>query len=406
MARILVVEDSPTQAAEVRLVLEAACYDVEMAPDGRQGLERIARGGLDLVLSDIVMPHVDGHELCRQVRATPETRRLPIILFTSQTSPSDVLLALESGADNFLTKPCEHDRLVERVAAVLETRRLREEGELVEGAILLHGRRFTVSRSRESVLDLLVTTLDDAVRQHRELSASQEKLLSANRELEAFSYSVAHDVGAQIRAIDGFAGLLLREDRDALPERLRGWVERVAGATDRMRHIVDDLMRLSRVVGAGLERRETDLAAIAREVAESLLRTRPAPLPEVRIPRTLPVVGDEGLLRVLLENLLGNAWKFTRKTEGAAIELGTRRVAGGRAFFVRDNGAGFDMRYAHKLFMPFERLHSEAEFSGTGVGLTTARRIVERHGGRIWAEGEPGKGATFWFTLSGDQRPV
>ena len=405
MARILVVEDSATQAQAVRIVLEASGFEVDSAPNGEAGLARIVEGGVDLVLSDVVMPRMDGHELCRAIRASPETRGLPVILFTSLGDPFAVLEALESGADNFLTKPCEPDTLVSRVNAVLEGRRLRAEGHLRSGSeIYLRGRRFSIDSDRDRVLDLLVTTLDDTVQKHRELAASQERLVSANRELEAFSYSVAHDLGAQLRALDGFSRLLLGSTRAELPGDMRNWLNHINEAAQRMRQIIDDLMRLSHVVRSGLDEQAVDLADIARTVADDLRRHHPGHAPHVSIPDTLPALGDPGLLRVLLENLLGNAWKFTRRVDAPAIVIGARSERRGPTWFVRDNGAGFDMRFASKLFLPFERLHSEAEFKGTGIGLTTARRIVERHGGRIWAESELGRGATFFFTLGEGQR--
>lgn len=401
MARILVVEDSATQAQAVRIVLESSGFEVDAAPNGEVGLARLTQGGIDLVLSDIVMPRMDGHGLCRAIRANPATRAIPVILFTSLGDPFAVLEALESGAGNFLTKPCEPQHLVSRVTAVLEGRRLRSEGHLRSGSeIFLRGRRFSIDSDRDRVLDLLVTTLDDVVHKHRELAASQERLMAANRELEAFSYSVAHDLGAQLRALDGFSTLLLGQGADVLPGNMGAWLGHITDAAQRMRQIIDDLMRLSLVVRAGLDVVDVDLADVARTVVDDLRRQHPGHAPKVTIATSMQCRGDVGLLRVLLENLLGNAWKFTRNAGSPVIEVGVVRQRREVVFFVRDNGAGFDMRFAHKLFLPFERLHSEVEFKGTGIGLTTARRIVERHGGRIWAVSEPGAGATFFFTLS------
>ncbi|GMV43804.1 MAG: hypothetical protein AMXMBFR64_55200 [Myxococcales bacterium] len=402
MARILVVEDSPTQAQSLQILLEDAGFQVDLAPDGAVALERLESSIPDLVLSDVVMPELGGHELCRRIRADPRLREIPVILLTSQDDPYEILAALESGADNFLVKPCAPDRLLRRVSAVLDGRRLRAEGQ-VEGSaeVLFRGRRFRIDSDRERVLDLLVTTLGDVVDREQELAASEARLVEANRELEAFSYSVAHDLGAHLRGIDGFSRLVLQEGATAgLSDTLRSWLGRVTSAADRMRNLIDDLMRLSGVVRGELDRRPVDLAALARHIVADLRAVEPERDVEVVIPPTLPCRGDEGLLRVLLENLLGNAWKFTRGREGAVIEVGALSH-GEEAWYVRDNGAGFDSRYAHKLFLPFQRLHSEERFAGTGVGLTTARRVVQRHGGTIWAEGAPGRGATFWFTLPG-----
>lgn len=403
MAHILIAEDSPTQAQSLQLVLESAGFDVALAADGAQALAHLRSHPADLVLSDIEMPVLDGHGLCRSIRADPALRSTAVILLTSHDDDFEVLAALESGADNFLMKPCASEHLIRRVRAVLEGRRLRADGHVQGGAeILFRGRRFHIDSDRERILDLLVTTLGDVVDRERELTASQARLLEANRELEAFSYSVAHDLGAQIRGIDGFSRLLLRAGTtEALPDSLRAWLGHITAAAERMRHIIDDLMRLSRVVRGDVATRPVDLAALARLVVRDLHDAEPERDVRVLIPEALPCRGDEGLLRVLLENLIGNAWKFTRQRDDATIEVGVGAHGGEPAWFVRDNGAGFDMRFAHKLFLPFQRLHADERFSGTGIGLTTARRVVQRHGGSIWARSEPDRGATFTFTLPG-----
>jgi signal transduction histidine kinase len=225
------------------------------------------------------------------------------------------------------------------------------------------------------------------------------QLAAANRELEAFSYSVAHDLRAPLRAIDGFSSGLEEDLGPRLDDTTRHDVERIRSACRRMDEQIDGLLRLSRLTRAELKRRSVDLSALALGVAEALRHAQPARRVELVVAPGLTVDADPGLLRVLLENLLGNAWKYTGKHTAARVEVGRVALAGGEALFVRDDGAGFDMAYADKLFAPFQRLHSVHEFEGHGIGLATAQRIVARHGGRIWAEAEVGKGATFWFTL-------
>jgi signal transduction histidine kinase len=226
------------------------------------------------------------------------------------------------------------------------------------------------------------------------------ELEQANRELEAFSYSVSHDLRAPLRAIDGFSKLLLEEYGPSLTEGASEYLARVRTATQRMSTLIDDLLHLSRITRAQLERRKVDLSGIARAVLDTLRTRDPARAVEVSVADGLAAEADPQLTKVLLENLLENAWKFTSKRRDARILFG---VEGGPepVFFVRDNGAGFDMRYASKLFAPFQRLHKVSEFEGTGIGLATVHRIVTRHGGRIWATSEIEKGATFFFTLGG-----
>lgn len=232
-----------------------------------------------------------------------------------------------------------------------------------------------------------------------ELKKAKAAAELANRELEAFSYSVAHDLRAPLRAISGFSEILLGEHKEALDERGQEYLRRMAAAAERMGHLIDALLGLSRVTRTEPRKERVDLSKIAGSVIENLRVASPDRKVDVVIPEGIVTVGDPQLLRAVLENLLGNAWKFTSKRDGARIELGVTKADGKPAYFVTDNGAGFDMSYAGKLFAPFQRLHAQTAFPGTGIGLATVQRIVHRHGGRIWAESEAGKGATFFFTL-------
>ncbi len=226
------------------------------------------------------------------------------------------------------------------------------------------------------------------------------ELQAANRELESFSYSVSHDLRAPLRAIDGFSQAVIEDYADRLDDRGRDYLDRVRTATQHMGHLIDDLIKLARVARAEMQREAVDLSELAGSVLASLQASEPARKVDWHIEPGLTALGDASLLRVVLDNLLGNAWKFTGKQASARIEFGVLRQAGSeQAYFVRDNGVGFDMTYAGKLFGAFQRLHAMSEFPGTGIGLATVQRIIHRHGGRVWAEGATGKGATFYFTL-------
>jgi len=230
----------------------------------------------------------------------------------------------------------------------------------------------------------------------RERTAELEAL---NAELEAFSYSISHDLRAPLRAIEGFSRVLQDDYASALGEEGRHYLERVRRGSQHMAQLIDDMLKLARVTRGELLRVPVDLAGIAREVAQEFQLRAPERAVTLSLAPSAPATGDPRLLRVALENLLGNAWKFTGKKADAHIEFGVQTVEGESRFYVRDNGAGFEMDYADKLFAPFQRLHDEEEFEGTGIGLATVQRVIRRHGGRIWAESEPGRGATFWFTL-------
>jgi PAS domain S-box-containing protein len=225
------------------------------------------------------------------------------------------------------------------------------------------------------------------------------QLQAAVDELEAFSYSVSHDLRAPLRSIDGFSQALIEDAGPSLTPEAKRHLDRIRAATLRMAHLIDDLLGLSRVARSEMTRERVDVTDLAGRILAELARQSPDRSVKLTIAPAMTASGDSRLLRVALENLLENAWKFTTGREDARIEVGQTKNGAAPVFFVRDNGAGFDPGYAGKLFVPFQRLHASSEFPGTGIGLATVRRIVHRHGGRVWAEGQPGQGACFSFTL-------
>ncbi len=229
------------------------------------------------------------------------------------------------------------------------------------------------------------------------------QLETANKELEAFSYSVSHDLRAPLRAIDGFSLVILEDYSDRLDDEGKGYLSRIRAAAVRMGILIDDILRLSRVTRAEMVRTNVNLSDLAASIASDLVESQPERRVDFVIQPDMTVDADANLMRIMLENLIGNAWKFSSKQEVARIEVGVTGEEDKAIYFVRDNGVGFDPAYAGKLFVAFQRLHTEAEFAGTGIGLTTVKRIVNRHGGEVWATGELGKGATIYFTLGGEQ---
>lgn len=239
----------------------------------------------------------------------------------------------------------------------------------------------------------------------RRVAERTSELEVANKELEAFSYAVSHDLRAPLRSIDGFGQALLEDCAGRLDDQGRHYLQRIRGATQRMGDLIDDLLKLSRATRAEMRRDPMNLTQMAQNVIAELQRVEPGRKVLLRLQEGMVADGDLRLLGIVLENLLGNAWKFTARSEHARIEMASAPDGdGGRIYCVRDNGVGFDMTYADKLFGAFQRLHG-ADFPGTGIGLATAQRIIHRHGGRIWAEGEVGKGASFYFTLGRNPRP-
>jgi signal transduction histidine kinase len=273
-----------------------------------------------------------------------------------------------------------------------------------------------VPPSREqNELAVLIDSFNEMLReiQHRDTALQQahdeleqrvsertRDLESSNRELEAFSYSVSHDLRAPLETMNGYSYILMKTYADQLDANGRQSLQNIRAAARRMAELIDDLLNLSRVTTSTLLREKIDLSSYAGSIMEELRRSNPDRKAEFIAPPTAEVYGDARLLRIMMENLLRNAWKYTSQHEQARIEFGLKPENGRIVFFVKDDGSGFDQRSADRLFQPFQRLHSAAEFPGNGIGLATVRRIVQKHGGEVWAEGEVEKGARFYFTLA------
>jgi light-regulated signal transduction histidine kinase (bacteriophytochrome) len=290
----------------------------------------------------------------------------------------------------------------ERVES-FETTRRRKDGHDIDVSVTIS----PIHDSRGGVVGVSEVSRDisDRKRAERTLALAQQATETANRELEAFSYSVAHDLRAPLRGIDGFSQVLLEDYSETLDDEGRRYLRRVRESAQHMAQLIDGLLSLARITRGEVRREPVDLTALARATAERLKSSQAERNVEFLISKDLAAIGDSRLLAAVLDNLLGNAWKFTRDKPSASIEFSATERDGRQAFLVRDNGAGFDMAFASKLFGVFQRLHTHAEFEGTGIGLATVQRIIARHGGRIWAEAVVGGGATFYFTLDeGGQR--
>lgn len=388
--RLLIVDDSETYLQTVSSLLRNEGYDVVIARSGEAALELLAAQSVECILLDRMMPGLSGKETCQRIKAAPAVRDIPIIMVTALDDRQAMIEGLDAGADDYVPKSSDFEVLRARVFAQIRRKQLEDENR----------------RTRERLLRSELEAAEE--RAARELAETRsllvEELERKNRELEAFSYSVSHDLRAPLRSIDGFSQLLLTDCSAALDETGRDYLQRVLRSTKRMGQLIDDLLVLARVSRAELRKTRVDISALARSVVDDIRRGESERDVLVEIEDGLSADADGQLLRVVLENLLGNAWKFTTKASNPRIAVGCIEREGQRAFFVRDNGAGFNMDYAQKLFAPFQRLHSELEFPGTGIGLATVYRIVDRHGGRITAEGEVGKGATLSFTLASANR--
>jgi signal transduction histidine kinase len=405
---ILVVEDSPTQAAHLRHILEKHGFHVSVAVNGREALAVAAETRPALILTDVIMPEMDGYELCSRIKGDERFRDSIVILLTSLSDPADVIRGLECGADNFITKPYTEEYLLSRIVNMQLERQQRTSPEGTNGLEMFFDcRKFQITADRRQVLNLLLSTYEAAIQKNRELIRARDelndlnaRLEAANHELEAFNYTVSHDLRAPLTGIVGFSEVLLDMCGDRLDEECTEYMRHILGSARRMDQLINTLLEFSRLTRAEMNCEAVDLSRLARTIAVELKMKEPGRRVHFTIAEGITVNGDARLLRAVMENLLGNAWKYTGKREEAQIEFGTTEGTGTPVYFVRDNGAGFDEAFADKLFVPFQRLHDQEEFQGHGIGLATVQRIIQRHGGRIWAEGEPGRGATFSFTLS------
>lgn len=405
--KILIVEDSPTQAEKLKFILEQDGYVFSIVRNGREAVDAIRAEPPTLVISDIVMPEMDGYELCHWIKADDKLKTVPVILLTSLSDPADVMKGLESGADSFIVKPYDEQYLLARIAYILANRHLRESESPQMGVeIFFAGRKFFITSDRLQILNLLLSTYEAAIQKNRELARAQEELKNlndhleaTNKELEAFSFSVSHDLRAPLRAVNGFSHILMTKFSGILPPEAANLLNNVTKSGKRMEELIDDLLNLSRMGRQPLVKQSFQLSQLVQQVLSELSSEREGRNLEVRLGELPGCIGDPSLLKQVYINLISNAFKFTRKTEQAIVEIGTWAKPSELVCFVRDNGAGFDMQFAQNLFGVFQRLHRASEFEGTGIGLSIVQRIIHRHGGRIWAEAAVDQGAKFYFTL-------
>lgn len=405
---IMAVEDSLVQAKKLQYFFDVNNIATAFFTNARDALTAAHDRPPLLIISDIVMPGMDGYEFCTRIKTDPELKEIPVILLTSLRDPLDIIKGLQAGADNFITKPYEDHYLLSRVHYLLANSEMRKSGatEMVM-EIMFRGNKYTINSDKKQILDLLLSVYEAAIQRNdqlistqAELEASNENLLAANQELEAFAHTVSHDLRSPLNAVSGYAQIIQSEYSEILDDEGREFLANILSATFSMAKLIDDLLQFSRSGRSEINTEPIDLSAMVKSVLDELRQRDPSRVVNTSVQEGISAEADPDLMRIVLNNLLGNAWKYTGKKAEAEITFGQIEAPGKKYLFVRDNGAGFDMSKAEKLFNPFQRFHSNKEFQGTGVGLATVRRIIERHGGRIWAESQPGNGATFYFSVS------
>jgi signal transduction histidine kinase len=478
--KILIVDDNADDRRLLRYTFEHHNCTVTEAGDGQEALEKATDGHRpDIIVSDALMPRMDGFQFLRELKANPGLATIPFIFYSATyTGESEVNLALAIGAEAFFTKPQEPEQLWQQTEAIYrqclerqpaaETTSVKEDEEtfLKEYSVMVAAKlekkvheleqALALQQKAEDEIRILNAELEQRVQlrtaelvqkskeledheralenlvedlnvkaaeleranavlslEIRQREQAQEEIIwlnedlrrqkyaleETNRELESFSYSVSHDLRAPLHHIDGFSRILQEEYADKLTDGGQKYLLRIRKNCLQMNALIDDLLRFSRLTRDEMHPTEVALSQMANEILDELHRAEPNRQVQVQIANEITCNGDAILLQAVMENLLGNAWKYTSKTSAAVIEFGVQVERDTPCYYVRDNGAGFDMAHADKLFGVFQRLHSQEEFEGTGVGLATVQRIIHRHGGQIWATGEVGRGCTFSFTL-------
>jgi len=368
--RLLVVDDEAAQVEALCRTLQDEGYSVQGFTGTGAALAALRAGSFDIVLTDLTMPGMDGIAFLNAAREIAPG--LAGIVMTGHGTIATAVEAMKSGALDYILKPFDLRVILRVLARTQAMLRLRREN---------------------------VALLERLSLRTVELEAANRELHVANRELEAFSYSVSHDLRAPLRTIDGLLRVVEEDFGAGLAPEARQRIASISAQAARMGELIDDLLRLSRLGREPLQKRAVDMRGLVQEVVGELHAAEAARHLDIRIGDLPAAQADPSLLRQVWVNLVANALKFTRRRERALIEIGGAERAGDKLYSIRDNGAGFDPRRAERLFGIFQRLHAAEEFEGTGVGLSIARRIIERHGGSIWAEGEPDRGASFHFTL-------
>jgi signal transduction histidine kinase len=398
-AKILLVDDRPENLLSLEAVLEPLELDCYRASSGLEALKWLLKEEFALMMLDAKMPSMDGFETARIIRQRQKTRHLPII-FVTGNDPNQIMVleGYSVGAADYITKPFNPEILRSKVRVFVELWRrgeqIKNQQEQLHRSAILEAERREREEAMRKVQEQVLAL--NSVLESR-VTERTAQLVQANEEMEAFCYSVSHDLRTPLRGVIATSRILIEEAKERLtPDELE-LLERQSRAAKRLGELIDDLLQLSRLGRKTLEKQDLDVSELARSVAEETLAMGWQAEIEIKVEPGMRCYADLGLTRLLLQNLLENACKYS--PEGGTIYVGSIVEDGVPVLFVRDEGIGFSMEYRHKVFLPFERLVLDSEVPGTGIGLANAKRIVNRHGGKIWVESVPRKGSTFFFTL-------
>ncbi|MDX8384241.1 MAG: response regulator [Ghiorsea sp.] len=362
-AKILIVDDNEDNLELASQILEDD-YEVVTGRSGSDCLHKARDLKPDVIVLDVQMPDMDGYETLAKLRSTAEGKEIPVIFLSARYRDSDrVIKGLEMGALDYITKPVDDDLLMAKVR-----------------------------------VGVRIKQAEDAVRE------KAHALEVANKEMEAFTYSVSHDLRAPLRALDGFSAILSEDYAESLDEEGLQYLARIRAGSQKMGSLIDDLLDFARTSRGDLAQSPLDVSAMVNDVCTEIQATEDHAQLSITVQSGMTTLGDSKMIRVVLMNLISNAIKYSSKEDKPCLEIYAEKSATREVFTIKDNGVGFEMRYVDQLFHPFRRLHSSDEFPGNGIGLATVHRIIQRHGGTIWAESEVGKGSVFNFTLTDMQQ--
>jgi signal transduction histidine kinase len=402
---ILLVDDRPENLFALEAMLDGLGQNLIKANSGEEALKLVLNMDFAVILMDVQMPTIDGFETAVLIKQREKSRHIPIIFLTAiHYSETYVFKGYSLGAVDYLFKPIVPEILFAKVSNFIELHQSRQAIQQQAEYIKYANAELEKQLSQVRLLNQDLTSTQQALREANDLLEIRIKertsqLEVANKELESFNYTVSHDLRSPLRVINGFSALLLSQYTNELNDDARDLLQQIYDNTVHMSAIIENLLSFSRIARTDVKRATVDLSKLALSIINKLQTVEQDRAVEVVITDTAIVNGDSVLLEIMLTNLLSNAWKFTSKQEKPLIEFGKLTNEEPPTYFVRDNGVGFDMEQSSRLFTPFQRLHSTSEFPGTGIGLATARRIIERHNGKIWVESTVGKGTTFYFTF-------
>lgn len=407
---IMAIEDSLVQAKRIEFFFKKHNFNFKIISTGQEALLEVEKEKPLLIISDIIMPGIDGYQFCKKIKENSHTKDIPVILLTSLQDPKDIIRGLQAGADNFITKPFNDKNLFSRINHLLSNINPETtDSEVLCNApiqIKYRGEEFSITSSRKQILDLLISVYDTAVQRNEELTEIKEtlektnrELTQANQDLDSFAHTVSHDLKSPLSVIIGFSSAILNNEHSSISEEEKTYINYMQESSYQMNQLIQDLLAYSQSGNVKINQTEVNLSDIANDIIENESIKYQNTNPKITIEPNLIAYADPAMIRVVLNNLIGNAVKYSSKTDNPEIIFGQKEQYGQKLFYVKDNGIGFEMSKADTVFQPFVRLETDNNYSGTGVGLSTVKRIIEKHGGEIWAESTPNQGTTFFFSL-------